>query len=232
MIRLIKFPPAFGLPDPSPFCIKVMVLLKMANLAYEVEEVTNPGKGPKGKLPAIEDDGRLIGDSEIIRWHLETKYGVDFDKGLGERERAQAHAFCRMLEERTYWIEVYNRWLEPEHFALLKAAFFAKLPPVVGPIVTRLIQRKVRRSLLAQGVGRHAAEERARMGAADVAAVAAELGDKPFFMGAEPTGADATVYAFLAGVIDPPFASPMKEAALRRANLVAYNGRLREQFFG
>lgn len=231
MITLVKFPPAFGLPDPSPFCMKVMVLLEMANLDFQVVEVTNPGKGPKGKLPAIEDDGRPIGDSEIIRWHLETKYGVDFDNGLGERDRAVAHAFARMLEERTYWIEVYNRWLEPANFAMLEAAFFAKLPPVVGPLVTALIRRKVRRNLHAQGIGRHTAEERARMGVADVRALAAHLADKPFFMGMEPTGADATVYPFLATLIDPPFASPMKDETLRHPNLVAYNSRLRGRFF-
>jgi len=88
MIKLIQFPPAFGLPNPSPSCMKVEILLKMAGLAYTIESASNPGKGPKGKLPAIEDDGALVGNSELIRWHLERKYGVDFDKGLGDAERA------------------------------------------------------------------------------------------------------------------------------------------------
>ena len=60
MIKLMQFPRMFGLPNPSPFCIKVEVLLKMAGLAYECEFVANPGKGPKGKLPAIKDDDEII----------------------------------------------------------------------------------------------------------------------------------------------------------------------------
>ena len=30
MITLYTFGPKFGLPDPSPFCMKALVLLKMA----------------------------------------------------------------------------------------------------------------------------------------------------------------------------------------------------------
>src|SRR5208282_4880928 len=103
MIKLFQFAPAFNLPNPSPFCMKAEVLLKMAGVAYASVVVGDPRKGPKGKLPAIEDEGALIGDSELIRRHLEQKYGVDFDKGLEARARAAAHAFARMLEERTYW---------------------------------------------------------------------------------------------------------------------------------
>ena len=39
-------------------------------------------KAPNGKIPYIEDDGQLLGDFTLIRWHLEKKYGIDFDQGL------------------------------------------------------------------------------------------------------------------------------------------------------
>lgn len=231
MIKLFKFPPAFNLPDPSPFCMKAMVLLKMANLAFNPIETTNPSAGPKGKLPAIEDDGELIGDSEIIRWHIERKYGFDFDKGLGPVERAQAHAFARMLEERTYWLEVYQRWMTEPNWSTIRRTFFDGMPPVVRNLVPVVARRKVRGYLDGQGIGRHTDDERAEMAVRDMRAVAAHLGDKPFFMGATPTGADATVYSFLAATIEPPFASAMKEEALRHANLVAYAKRMRERYF-
>ena len=231
MIKLIKFPPAFNLPDPSPFCMKVMVLLKMAGIAYEAVVTTNPGKGPKGKLPAIEDGGRLIGDSEVIRWHIERTYGIDFDKGLGPTERAVAHAFARMIEERTYWIEVHNRWLTEPNWSTIRQTFFGGLPPIVRSLVPILAKRKVRSYLDGQGIGRHSDEERREMGIRDMRALATHLGDKPFFMGAAPTGADATVYPFAAAVVDTPFASPMKDEALKQANLVTYTKRMRERFF-
>jgi glutathione S-transferase len=229
MIRLLQFPPTFSLPNPSPFCIKVEVLLKMAGLPYETVIVPDPRKGPKGKLPAIEDDGQLIGDSELIRWHLERKYKLDFDRELSEAERAVAHAFARLLEERTYWVMVYNRWIA--HWPLLRDTFFGRLPPVVRSLVPPLIQRKVRGYLRAQGVGRHTDAEIYEMGVRDMKAIAAQLGDKPFFMGSEPTGVDATVFATVVSIIDAPFESPVKDAARRHANLADYSKRLRARYF-
>jgi glutathione S-transferase len=233
MIKLIQFPRAFGLPNPSPFCIKVEVLLKMAGLAYECEFATNPGKGPKGKLPAIEDDGQLIGDSEIIRWHLEKKYGVDFDQGLEPAERAGGHALSRMVEERTYWVMVYSRWIEARNWPVLRDTFFGGVPAPLRGLVSSQIRKSVVRTLRAHGFGRHRPDEIYAMGAADIDAVAAELGEKPFLLGSEPTSADAAVYPVIAGILVPPqFESPAKEAVKRHANLVAYAERMRARFFG
>jgi glutathione S-transferase len=229
MIRLLQFPPTFNVPNPSPFCIKAEVLLKMARVPYESVIVPDPRKGPKGKLPAIEDDGQVIGDSELIRWHLERKYKIDFDRGLSEADRATAHAFTRLLEERTYWVMVYNRWIP--NWPTVRSAFFGSLPPVVRSIVPPIAQRKVRGYLSAQGLGRHSEAEIYEMGVRDVRAVATQLGDKPFFMGNDATGVDATVFATVVSILDPPFESPVKEEARKHANLVGYSKRLRAQYF-
>ncbi len=232
MIKLIQFPRAFGLPNPSPFCMKVEILLKMAGLAYETEFAVNPGKGPKGKLPAIEDDGELIGDSEIIRWHLERKYGVDFDKGLSGGERAVGHAFARMADERTYWVMVYSRWIEDEHWPVFRDTLFTGIPAILRGAISSHLRKGVRRTLHAHGLGRHSRDEIYAMGAADVEAVAAQLGSKPFLVGAEPTSADAAVWPVIAGILVPPFESPVKQAIRRHANLVDYSERMRARFFG
>ncbi len=231
MITLIHFPPALGLPDASPFVVKVMVLLKLAGQPYRSEIVMNPGKGPKGKLPAIRDGAETIGDSEIIRWHLERKYGVDFDRGLDATSKAVAHAFARMLEERTYWAMVYDRWIDERHWPTMCAAVFGGLPPVVRSLVPRIARRQVRANLRGHGLGRHTEDEIAAMGTADIRALAAWLADKPYFMGAEPTGVDATVYAFVASVLVPPLATALKAEALKHPTLVAYERRMRERFF-
>lgn len=232
MIKLYQFPSAFGVPNPSPFCIKAEVLLKMAGLDYQSVITADPRKGPKGKLPTIEDGGRLIADSELIRQYLERRYGIDFDKGLDAETRAVAHAFARMLEERTYWVMVYNRWIEESQWPRLRAAFFDKMPPVLRMVVPAMIRRKLRRDLHGQGIGRHARDDIYALGVADLRAVAAWLGDKPFFMGEEPSGVDATVYGFVENVITPPFESPVKVEALQHANLVAYTRRMRDRYFG
>src|SRR5476649_1261569 len=95
MIVLYTFGPLWGLPDPSPFVIKSAVQLKMSGLDFRTEK-SRPPEAPKGKLPFIEDQGVLIGDSVFIREHLERKYGVDLDAGLSARQRALAWTVERM----------------------------------------------------------------------------------------------------------------------------------------
>ncbi len=179
MITLFAFGPAFGLPDPSPFVIKVETLLKMAALPYRVD-TGSLGKAPKGKLPYIEDDGERIADSTFIRWHLEKKYQIDFDRGLSPEERAAAWAFEKMAEDNLYWTLVHARWVDD------------------------VAQRSID-------------------------AVADFLGGKPYFMGGEPTGADATLFAFVASVLCPLFDT--RTAAERHANLKRYVGRMAARYY-
>ncbi|HYB10921.1 MAG TPA: glutathione S-transferase family protein [Alphaproteobacteria bacterium] len=232
MIKLYQFPTAFGVPNPSPFCVKVEVLLKMAGLDYESIVSTNPGKGPKGKLPAIEDKGKMIGDSEFIRLHIERQYGIDFDKGLDGRERAVAHAFARLFEERTYWALVYSRWIDESNWPKVHSAFFGSMPPVLRTVLPAMFRKKVRGYLNGHGIGRHSQDEIYALGVSDIRSAADWLGEKHYFMGEAPTGVDATVYAFTENLISPPHETPMKAEALRHANVVAYTRRMRERYFG
>jgi glutathione S-transferase len=93
------------------------------------------------------------------------------------------------------------------------------------------VKRKFRRDIVAQGLGRHTAAEIYAMGVADLRAVSAWLTDKPCFMGGEPTGADATVYALVASAIATPFDSPLKQEGKAQRNLSAYVDRVTARFF-
>src|SRR5919106_466599 len=115
MITLYTFGPGLGLPDPSPFVTKAEVLLKMAALPYRTK-TEGLRKAPKGKLPYIEDDGQRIADSTFIRWHIEKKYGIDFDRGLTPDLRAAAWAFEKMAEDNLYWALVDARWTNDVNF--------------------------------------------------------------------------------------------------------------------
>lgn len=230
MITLYTFGPAFGLPDPSPFVTKAEVLLKLAGLPYRTD--TNGLRGaPKGKLPYIDDDGEKIADSTFIRWHIEKKYGVEFDPGLGAEQRATAWAFEKMLEDHLYWTLVHARWIDDANFARGPIRFFDRVPAPLRPLVLALIRRRVRGMLHAHGMGRHNAAEIAALGARSIDAIATHLGDKPFFMGAEPTGVDATVFAFAAGALCPQFETPLRAAAERHENLRCYVARMTGRFY-
>ena len=61
--------------------------------------------------------------------------------------------------------------------------------------------------------------------------LSAILGDKPYLMGGEPCGADATVFSFVAGAICPVFETPLREKAKAYPNLLDYCSRLGQQYF-
>jgi glutathione S-transferase len=230
MITLESFGPAFGLPDPSPFVTKAEMLLKMAGLPYAVD-TTGFKKAPKGKLPYIVDNGDIIADSTFIRWHIETKYNIDFDRGLSAEQRAIGWAFEKMLEEHLYWAFVYARWMDDANFERGPRNFFAKIPAPMRPFLIPVIRWRVRRALHGQGFGRHSPEEIVTLGTRSINATADFLGDKPYMMGAEPTGLDATAFAFIAGSLCPLFETPLRTAAEQRNNLRRYVGRVIMRFY-
>lgn len=230
MITLYTFGPALDLPDPSPFVTKAEVLLKMAGLPYQTD-TGGFSKAPKGKLPYIDDEGIKVADSTFIRWHIEKKYGFDFDRGLSAEQRATAWAFEKMAEDHLYWTILEARWLDDENFAKGPAQFFHRVPAPVRPIIIAVIRRKVRQALKAHGTGRHTTDQILALGTRDIDAVADYLGPKPFFLGAEPAGVDATMFAFVAGTLCPTFKTPLRAAAERHANLRSYVGRMTARYY-
>jgi glutathione S-transferase len=230
MITLYGFGPSFGLPDPSPFVMKAEVLLKMSGQPYRVD-LTGFRKAPKGKLPYIEDGGERIADSTFIRWHLEKKYKIDFDRALSAELRGIAWAFEKLAEDNLYWAVLDSRWMDDANFNKGPATFFSSIPALVRPMVVAMIRRSVRKALYNQGMGRHLKAEIAELGVRGIDAIAAYLWHKPFFMGAEPTGVDATIFAFVAAVLCPQFETPLRTAAERHDNLKRYVGRMTARYY-
>jgi glutathione S-transferase len=230
MITLYTFGPYFGLPDASPFVIKAMLLLKFAGLEYS-EGRGGYGKAPKGKLPYIDDDGDVVPDSTFIRFHIEKKYGFDFDAGLAPEQRAMAWAIEKMCEEHLYFALVATRWVDDANFAKGPAQFFKTVPMPFRPIVRTLIRRKVAKILNLQGFGRHTPDDQDELAIADINALATLIGDKAFLMGENPCGADATVFAFVASFLTPVFVTPIRTAAERHKNLTGYRDRIMQQYF-
>jgi glutathione S-transferase len=231
MIKLYQFRPAFGLPNASPFCMKVENYLRMAGLAYECPRGADVRKAPKGKMPYIEDEGAVVADSSFIIDHLKRKYGDPLDAHLGAAERAAALAVQRMLEENTYWTVLYFRWIEEPGWALTRAAFFDWMKPPLKWIVPAVARHIVRKELRGHGMGRHTRDEIVAIGMKDLTAAADFLGDKAFFMGGQPSSLDAIAYAFLANLLWVPVESPLKQHAQKYPQLEAYCRRMKQQYY-
>ncbi len=227
-----QIPGGWGLPSVGPFSLKLETWLRIAGIPYEAVTDATPFKGPKRKLPWIEHEGRRIGDSGFIIEYLERRFGCDLDEGLTAAERAVAHALRRLMEENLYWAMVYDRWMVDENWPATRQVVLGLVPAPMRFIIGPMARRDVRGQLDAQGTGRHTREEIHAIGTKDIGAVADHLADKPFLMGDRPTGIDAVAYGLLANIMLVPLASPIKESALQRANLVAYVSHMRQRYFG
>jgi glutathione S-transferase len=231
VIKLFQPPASLGAANPSPFCIKLEVLLKMSELPFEIKIEGDPRKGPTGKIPFIKDNNKALGDSGLIQQYLEREYNIDFNAGLTDRQKADGLAYTRLAEEHLYWALVYSRWLEDENWEKLKPLFFGNLPFPLKLIVPNIARKGLRKALHGHGIGRHDRDELYALAADDLAAIAVFLDGNDFAFGDQPKAVDAAIYGQLSSIIDAPFDTPLKRAALSHDILSAYCTRMRARFF-
>ena len=226
MLKLITFPAAFDAPAASPFCVKAMCMLKASGLDWAAEITSDPRKAPKQKLPALRDGGRVIPDSNEIRDHLETRYGVDFDTGLSDQDRAVSRAVIRMAEEHIYFAITCNRWLDDDNWAVTREVLFGGIiPKPLFKFVTGKIRKQAKANADGQGMGRHSPQERADRIAKDFLAIETLLGDKPFLFGGTPTAADMSVVPMLHALSTSTMETPSSRLVTGNAGLMAYIAR-------
>ncbi len=230
-ITYFQFQSGFGVPNPSPFCMKGEILLKMADVEYATEIIDDPRKAPKGKLPYLIDSGAEIADTALIKRHLETKYGVDFNTGLTAEERAISHAVARMIEERLYWVMLYSRWIDDHNWPIIKNFWFGSMPPVIRNLVPMIAQKQVKSGLQAHGIGRHSVQDIYAFGIADLEALSVQLGQKPYMFGEKPSSLDATAYPIIANSLVDELPGPLLDAAKSHANFLPYIQRCEALWF-
>jgi glutathione S-transferase len=233
MIKLHQFPAHYGLPNASPFCMKVENYLRLAGIPYEVVDDFDMRKTPKGKMPYIEDAGRAIGDSDLIIAYLKSTYGDPLDAHLSTQARAASLGFIRMLDEHLYWAAIIQpRWVEPAGWAVTRAHFFGGLRGMMALLVPHVARYNLKKQIWHHGMGRHSRDEIDAKARADISALGDYLGEQPFFHGDRPTTLDAVAYAYLANIIHAPFDTPAQVHARGLPNLVAYCDRMRERCYG
>ncbi len=230
-ITLYQFAPAFGIPNASPFCLKLETWLRMAGLEYKTRITPDPRKAPMGKLPMIEVDGQKVADSQCAIEHLEKVRGVKLNTQLNLVERGRALALTRMLEEHSYWALIYFRWLDDEGWEVTRETFFSKLNPLLRAIAPGMVRRKTARDAKGQGLSRHSRDQILHRYNEDINALAANLGERPYFGGYQPANIDAVAFALLANVLLSSMHLPLTDITRQHPNLVAYANRMQENYF-
>jgi len=232
MIKLYNFGPFFDFPDASPFCLKVDAYLRVTGIPFEiVPGVQNLRRAPKGKLPFIDDAGKVIADSAFIFSYLKEQYGDALDAGLTSEQKAVAHAFTKMLDENFYWCMVRTRWIDDAVWPHMRRVFFGNMPLPLRWIVPHLLRRGVAKALREHGIGRHSPAEILEIARRDLRALSDFLGDKPYFFGSQVTTLDVVAFAFLAEIIVPPWKCDLNDLARSIPNLVAFVGRFQSRYY-
>lgn len=235
MIKLYKFGPAFGLPDASPFVMKLETYLRITGQKYEAIN-GDPRKSPRGMMPYVDVDGKLVPDSAAIITMLEASRPEKLDTHLDAGQRAVAIAFRSMLEEHLYFSVLYMRWATDEGWAVFEPSLREMLgnfgvPGIMRGMVSRSARKQVIDRVSRQGVGRQPRSEVVPRSMELIDALCQQLGDKPYFCGDRPTTYDATVYAFAAGLLCPAFDNELLEHSKTKKNLVDYESRLKAQYW-
>lgn len=229
-IKLVQFPRHLGIPNASPFCAKLELWLKLADIPYEIEEQVMPNSAPKKKIPWIVDQGQRIGDSTLIIEHLTKTRDVKLDDGLTAQERGVDQAIVALLEERLYWHMVYDRWIGGG-WPGISAAFFSAMPTIIQPVMRAYAKRMVRRQLWEQGTARHSADDVYAMASRDLGALSDIVGDESYVHGDQIRSIDCAVWATLISLTQVDLDTPMTRAARSHDNLVAYADRITREYF-
>ena len=235
MIKVYKFGPAFGLPDASPFVMKLETYLRITAQKYEAIS-GDVRKAPRKQMPYVDVDGKIVPDSEAIVEMLEAARSEKLDAHLDAGQRAVAVAFRSMLEEHLYFGVLYMRWVTDDGWTVFEPSLREMLgnfgvPGLMRGIVAKSARKQVTNRVYTQGLGRQPRTELVGNCIKMIDALSEQLGDRQYFCGDKPSTYDATVYAFTAGLLCPAFENELLKHSKTKKNLVSYADRLKDQYW-
>lgn len=231
-MNLYTFGRVWNVPDASPFCVKLETWLRMSNIEYcnhfGAQHIKH---APKGKLPFIELDGQLMGDSQLIIRFLSQRFGNPVDQHLTDEQKAITLMVQRTLDEHCYFGMVYSRWIDPANWPTTRDVFFTPVPRLLRSFIAGNIQKKMAGQVYQQGTGRHTKEDIYQLCCEDLQAVLCLLGDNTYFFGEQPSSIDALIYSYFCNFLYPPAMTPMKQLLQNSAAAVTYTERMQKRYF-
>ena len=202
MITLYTLPPAFGLRNVSPFCLKAEMTLTHLRQPFEIKFEADPRKAPKGKLPYIDIDGDVTADSELILQKLDEKFNGGVYGELSPKEIAIGRAFTRLSEEHLYWMIVASRWLEADWFPNVVNGFFSDVPALLRSLIAKSARSTMKKTYDLQGLGRHTKAEQRQFARDDLSAISDQIEAERYITGGRLTVFDFNVASILVGLMD------------------------------
>ncbi|KAJ5826383.1 glutathione S-transferase [Penicillium riverlandense] len=203
----------------SPFVTKLEARMRFAGISYRTES-GSPRTAPRGKIPylTIESDDnqppQTVSDSAlIIKGFVENGIVEDLNAQLSPAEKAQDLALRALLEDRLYFLQAYEKWVQ--NFYAQRDHLFAAMPYPMRVIIGYLVYRKMTQTLYGQGTMRFSPEEissfrdeiwanlNGLLTTAKLQRSGKDDKEKPFWVlgGDNPTDADSVLFGFIVGAL-------------------------------
>uniref|UniRef100_A0A914MJX0 Failed axon connections-like protein n=2 Tax=Meloidogyne TaxID=189290 RepID=A0A914MJX0_MELIC len=236
VVYLVIFPRTHSIPSSSPSSLKLETWLRMNNIKYQ--NVSNQFKhaSVKGQVPFIELNGRQHADSNFIIEHLRSHFKLPIDGNLNSSERANLRAFSLLIEESffrclQYDFSINASWIGTDSGYL--PYFTGAKKFIAKNLIPKKHQYTTKKTLNAQGYGRHSANEIEDIAKKDLMALSTFLGEKPYFFGNQPSTLDAIAFGFLAVSIYVPRNLKEINQFIEKStpNLMEFVKRMKEQFW-
>ncbi len=220
MITLYSYPELFGVADNNGYGLKVFAFMRLAGVPFAHEHIFDASSAPRGQLPYIVDDGKRIGDSEIIIAHLSRKYRLTIDATLTQQQRDTDHLVTRMLDD-LYWVMSYSRWKDERYWPVFRDSLKREHPRLTEDGLLKAREFNFQRYYFA-GIGRYAADDAYARGLADLKVLADLVPAQGYVHGPRPTGIDAGIYGFIANIYFYDIDTPLKQFVVLQQHLVRH----------
>lgn len=191
-MKLYRYRGGDGIPSISPPCLRIELALSRMQLPYEAVDLRSPGQvravNPEGRLPALEIDGTLLGDSTRIMDELERRYPDRFPAPAEPLARVRDRVWEHLVNDHLYWIGYAMRWNVPENRERMLERLFGRAPLVTRVIGKRWLRRSTRQRLEWYGFAEKPADEIFGMLARGLDMLDAGLAGGPFLEGRDEPG--------------------------------------------
>lgn len=260
LVELYVFPCSQNVISASPASSKIQLYCRMAGIPHKLRPA-EIGKNPKGKVPYILHDNKLIGDSELIIRYFENSYDLNrmsvcnavkpFSVNkvpkfipypdLSLEQQAVSDLVRVTCESDLYWTLISTRWMgewgvtkSEDNWNTTKRLYFGAIPALIRWALVPFIRAKTLRDAYAVGLARHSPDDQIYLARRLFKGLSTQLGDKDYFLGDIVSNVDAAAYAILENFIctAATWPNPFTEFLTNECpNLSAYVARLRSTFF-
>jgi glutathione S-transferase len=187
---------------------------------FRHEHVFDASKAPRSQLPYIVDGADTVGDSETILAYVTKKYRLTIDAALTQAQRTTNLLITRMLDD-LYWVMSYSRWKDERYWHTFCDALLREHPSLTEEGLAKAQAFNSKRYYY-QGIGRYHPDDAMARGLADLGALADLIPSRGYVHGEKPTGADASIYGFIANIYFYPIDTPLKQFVAAHDNLVRH----------